>query len=333
MPAGIATPSLLGLGKETTWGTPAASSSVWVPILSAEPVDEADDPADESLYGTYGEREPFKGVERATIATSFDVRPQLLAHILRSLCGPPTSTQPDAVGNPTVWDHVFKWPRQTSFADLCRPNPYTLEVYRDIQTQSKQYKGCGVNTLSLALGSGDKILRGEAEWIAKGWPANMTKGTAAQPTVKPWLFIQSSIQIGSGAYTELEEWTLELNENLEGRHLQDGSTSIAELLPGGQQEASLSGTVYPRSTTEYDAYIARTLRDFDIVLTGDIITGTYKHTLTLDIPKTRYVSYPIPIPGAGRLSASWEAKPVYDTSLLYVIQFTVRTNVANTELA
>lgn len=410
MPSGLGRLTHVGIGKETVWGT-AVAASVFTPILSVEPTPELEDAEDEGIYGTFGKREPFKVLNRAKVALSFDARPQILCHHLRSMCGPPIST----LVNGSIYDHVFRWPRQTVFADACRPNPYSIEIFQDFEpiadsgaitvsvvataktyTRSagsfltdgfaagmsvtmsgftnagnngikiidtvtatvitvtvstglvdetgdgnervvqipwaKRYAGCGLNSLSLALGSGDKILRGDADWIAKGFPVNIAKSTPTYPAPRPWLFNQNAITVGAAPHGELDEFTLNLSDELEGRHLQTGSTDIAELLPN-DPVATLSGTSYPRSPTEYNAFIARTLRAVVFTLAGEIISSSYYHTLTITMPAVRYKSYSRPTSGPARMTGDWEADVLYDPSSAYAIELKVRTNIANTELA
>lgn len=330
MPAGIGLPSFLGYAKETAWGTPVAAA-YWAQVLSVEPEEEHDRPDDEALYGTFGRREPFSGAQLVRVGLSADARPQLLCHLLRSLCGPPTST---LVGGETaVWDHVFKYPRQAAFADACYPNPYTLEIFRDIQAQSKQYAGCGVDSLTLSLSTGDKILRAEAALIGKLWPVNVTKSTPTMPTLKPWLFHQAAITIAAAAHHRMDEFSLQLSNSLEGALRLAGTRIIEELFPGGHPEGVISGTSMPREATEYDAYLAETTRVMEITLTGEAVGSATNHRLTITIPRALYRSYSLPVSGPGRLSASWEALAAYDPASAFSVQLTVRTNIPNTELA
>jgi len=332
MPSGLGHLTYLALGKETTWGT-AVAPTVFVPVLSVSPEEEADDPKDEALYGVPAIFTVFQGLERSTLEWAFHLRPQPLCHVLRALCGPPTSTQPDPTNHPTVWRHTFKWPRQSGFAPNCWGNPYTLEVYRDIQDQAYRYPGCCVSKLSLSISADDKVWRGETSWIGKGWPTNVTKGSPTYPSVHPWLLTGTTVTVNASGYGELSDLTLALDEKLEGATTIEGVRTITEILPSERVEAVLSGTSLLRSSAEYDAFRQRAERTYEVQAVGQQISGSYNHTLKITMPRVRYTSYPVPVPGAERLTAEWEAAVLYSQADGAAVIFEITTDVPESELS
>lgn len=332
MPGGLGHLTYVALGKETAWGA-EVTPSIYIPVLSVKPEEKADTAEDEALYGVVGLLPALRGAETVGIEMSLDARPQPLCHILRSLCGPPTSTQPDATGHPNVWRHTFKWPRQNTFSEVCRPNPYTIDIFRDLETVVRRYPGCGVSKLGLAVSTDNKLWRCECSWVGKAWPSTQPKGSPTYPSVQPWMFSATTVTVAGGAYSELQELSLEIDEKLEGQLLIAGSRVIEELLSSDMPEAVLSGTALPRSVTEYEAFRSYALRQWEILATGETISGTYTHQLKIVMPKVMYTDYPIPVSGPERLTADWKAAVYYDDASQAAIIFEITTTVPGSELA
>lgn len=330
MPSGIGALAYVGLGKETTWGTGVAPT-VFLQCLSAEAEETPEFAEANAITGRLGVLPPLDFAQQVEISLSLLLQPQPLCHLLRSLCGPPTSTQPDPTNHPTVWQHVFTFPRQTAFSDECWPHPYSVEIFRDLATTAKRYAGCGLNSLALNCDTGDKVWRAEAGLIGRGFGENVAKATVSLSTVKPWVWVGTTFKINGTVDTSQESLALEFNAQLVGRLLFNGDRRIGLLTIDGQPELTLSGTAVPTNQTEAD--LVGQERQFDIEVVGETISGIYAHKLTVSIPKAVYTQYSLPVEGAERIRAEWEAKAYRDSATQAVATITVVTTVPGSELA
>jgi hypothetical protein len=79
----------------------------------------------------------------------------------------------------------------------CALPPYTIEVHRDLtgSTPAFQYAGGVINTLSLTLGVGAKILTATSSWLAKS-VANIAATTPSLPTTDPFMWDDAILGVG-----------------------------------------------------------------------------------------------------------------------------------------
>lgn len=218
--------------------------------------------------------------------------------------------------------HVFT-PVQTDFATLCTLPPYTLEVYRD-QSNDKawQYKGAVVNTLALSFGTGDKILKAVAGIIAKE-EAEIDKEAVSLETTNPFIWNQAAIKIAGSDHDLLENFTLNIDNRLVGVVSLNESSYIRKIVRDDVRTMNFSFVTDFVDKTEYDKFIAGTEQAFQIKFEGAECETGYKYTFQIDIPKMRYLAYPINIGGPGRLTVAVTGKAKYCTSNDYAALITL----------
>jgi len=219
-------------------------------------------------------------------------------------------------------DHVFT-PVQTDFAALCTLPPYTFEVYRD-QSNNKawQYKGCVVNTLALNFGTGNKILKATAVIIAKE-EAEIDKESVSLETTNPFIWNQAAIKIATVDHDYLEDFTLNINNQLVGVFSLNESSYIRKIIRNAPRTFGLSFITDFVDKTEYNKFMLGTEQAFQIILTGAECETGYHYKLQIDIPAMRYTVYPINIGGPGRITVGVTGKAKYSISDGYAVKITL----------
>jgi len=307
----------IGIGKETTWGTPVAAED-YVRFVSESLVEETEELTGESIRATRDHPDSKQGLISVAGDIELEVYPGTIGYFLRSIFGDPTS---QLVGASNAYQHEFI-PSDTPFNDDCAGWPYTLEIYRDLD-QADQYAGCVVNALSFSFGVGQKILRATAGIIGKE-RASIAKTSPSFADEDVFTWNQATIQIGGAENNNLESLELSFEAGLEAIPLLNGTKRVAKIVPSDFRTAAISGTFGVVSDhTEYDKYIGWTTQAWQIKFEGATIEDTYKYTLQFDFPKVLYRTFPINVGGPGRITVGFEAKPERDESQGYMVKVTL----------
>jgi hypothetical protein len=311
----------IGIAKEVTFGTPVAAAD-YIPFVSESVVANIEQIISESNRGIYDESPSYAGGKTYAGDIIFDVHPASLGFFLRSALGAPVTTQPDAVGAPTVYSHVFK-PVQAPFNELCHLPPYTLEIHRDAAS-AWRYTSAVVNQLQLQVSTSQKIMRGTASLIAKSG-STLAATTPSLETSAPFLWNQLAVSLGGSSYAAVEDITIIALNNLEGIMTMNADSEISRIKRNGKRQFTLNMTIdFGDAITEYTNFINQTEQALDLVFTGANISGTFDNSLTLNMPKVRYTAYPVNIGGPGRLTVAVAAAVKYDAVSGYALQATLQ---------
>lgn len=317
MPFGVK--SHIGLGKETTYGTPVAASE-YLRFASESLNEEIEQIVSENIMGVVDEGESHEGIHTIAGDISADVYPNVIGHLLRSAFGAPVTTQVVA----GVYQHVFT-PAQDNFSNVCALPPYTIEVHRDF-AQAWQYAGSVVNDLTFSFGTDTKIMQVAAAILAKKL-ALITKTTPSLEATKPFMWNQAAITIDSVANTDLSTIEFGVNNNLEARATLDGTKEVSRVLRNGARTFPVSFTLELKDLTEYNKFRAQNEIPAKIELTGGVISGANNYKLTVDIPKLRFGSFPINVGGTGAITAQVTGTAKFDP----VNQFGMKITLINSE--
>jgi Phage tail tube protein len=314
----------VGIGKETTWGTPVAANE-YIKFVSEGITEEIEQIVLESLSGVVDEAPSFEGMHNISGDLTFDVYPNVVGHLLRAAFGDPSTTQPDASGNPTVYQHEFI-PTQANFSNVCALPPYTLEIHRDLE-QAFQYAGAVVNDLTFSFGTDTKVMQGTAAIIAKKL-ALIAKTIPSFETTNPFLWNQATITIAGAENKDIQTLQFGVNNNLEGRATLDGTKEISRILRNGKRSFPVSFTFDLKDLTEFNRFRSQSEVSATIELTGAVISGAYNYKMTIEIPKLRYTTFPINVGGAESLTAQVEGVAKYDSSSAYSMKITLVNTIS-----
>ncbi|WP_141434384.1 phage tail tube protein [Bacillus sp. 03113] len=305
----------VGIGKETTWGTPVAASD-YIKFASEGFTEEIEQVMSETMNGTVDEGASYEGGRTVAGDLSFDVYPNIVGHLLRSAFGAPVTTMLEA----GVYQHVFT-PVQANFSNVCALPPYTFEVHRDFE-QAFQYIGAVVNELTFSFGTDSKIMQGSAAVIAKKLEM-IAKTTPSFETTNPFLWHQAAITIDGVDNDDLQTLEFGINNNLEGRATLDGTKEVSRILRNGKRAFTVSFTFDLKDLAEYNRFRSQSEVASKIELTGSAIGGSNNFKITIDIPKLRYTAFPINVGGAETITAQVEGTAKYDAASANAMKITL----------
>lgn len=309
----------IGIGKETTWGTPVAASD-YLKFNSEGISEEIEQIVLESMEGVVDEAASYEGLRSISGDVSFDVYPNSVGYLLRSAFGAPVTTQPDATNDPTVYKHEFT-PVQSNFSSDSALPPYTLEVHRDFE-QAFQYAGTVINNLTLNFGTDNKVMQGTAAVIAKKLSL-IAKTIPSFDTTSPFLWNQATITISGTENADIQTLQFGVNNSLEGRATINGTKEISRISRSGKRTFPVSFTFDLKDLSEFTRFRSQNEISAKIELVGANISGTYNHTLTIDIPKLRYTAFPINVGGSESITAQVEGIAKYDNASSHAMKVTL----------
>ena len=217
--------------------------------------------------------------------------------------------------------HIFIPRQATDFHVDCPINPYTLEVYRD-QGQAFQFLGAIVNTLALNFSTTDKILKATNGIIAKNL-GDTPKTAPSFETTDPFTWEQSIISIAGSPNNDIESFGINYDNLCVGKYALNNTPILRKIIRSGFRTIPVSFTIDFVDRTEYDKFILGTEQTFQVKFIGAECETGYYYTLQIDIPKFRYLTYPVNMGGPGPIVCGVTGKAKYDASLGYPYKITL----------
>jgi len=311
--------SHLGIGKETTWGTPVTVTD-YLKFTSETLALAIEELVSTSLSAKRDEPDSYEGLGSVSGDIVCEVHPNTIGLILNSWFGSVTTTQPEPTAAPSVYQHVFT-PTNTPFSTDCILPPYTIEIHRDLD-KAFQYSGCVANVLSFTFGVGAKILSLTSTWISKD-VSLITKTTPSYDATEPFLWNTGVISIGGTTYKLVETLTFTLENGLVGIPLLDGTKRIAKIVGDAFRFGTISPTFHVEDTSKFSNFVNWTTEAWNLKFEGAEIEGGYKWTIEFDFPKVLYTAYPVNVGGPGRLTVGASGKLKYDATAGYLAKVTL----------
>jgi len=304
----------MAISAQQSFGT-ATDSWDYFTIISESLTTDIEQLVEEGMRGRFDEGPTQEGLLTVAGDIVFEPHPTLFGHMLRGVTGQASGT---LVSSVTTWEFL---PTQSDFTEgVCALPPFTLQVFRDAGS-AWQFTDAVVNGLTVEV-AGGTIKRATANILARV-SSLMTATTPSYETGSPWTWDASSISIAGAANSDFENYTFNINNNLEGVATMNATKLHAKYMRTGYRTWGLSGTLCFADQTEYNAFRASTQQRYLITVTGATITGSQTNDMTLDMPQLRYTSMPINIGGPGRISATFEGNPKFDTTSSYAFRATM----------
>ena len=221
----------------------------------------------------------------------------------------------------TAYKHIFT-PMQTLAQEFNAGAqdsplwPYTLEIFRD-EGLPFSILGAVVNTLNLSFSVTDKIMKAACGMLWKNYEAGTAEGIALEAT-KPFVWENAKIGIG-GTYAgspnaDLESFSITWDNKLVPKYFLNNTAIPGKFVREGFREVTISFVMDFVNRTELDLFLLGTERQFQIILEGADCEAGFPYKLQLDLPKVRYITFPLGITGPGRQSIAVEAKAKYDAA-------------------
>ncbi|MDA2916447.1 phage tail tube protein [Nitrospinae bacterium AH_259_B05_G02_I21] len=320
--------------KQTAYGTKLADVDLTLATPFKGPDAVVRTPTIETDAEQAGRGQEFQQsqeIERwdVRLARSFDMTSLVAAWVSAFGLGQVTTSQPDAGGNPTVYDH------QCRFMTNTKELPVTSIVENPISgtTLKSLYRDMAIADFEMS-GEINQRLQLAANLIGSGYREASTKTI---PSVTAGSFLRMSgvtFQVGpTGSEVDVSSrikgFTLGVNNNpMEDDGYFPGSGLYRGRLEYGQRrEVELAFQLLVADAVERDHLEANDYLKAIITSVGAVISTTYKHTLTITVPRLAYRALPIGFED-GMALYSIEANVFHDSSSGYPLDITVRNNTA-----
>lgn len=302
----------IGIGKETAWGTPVASTTF---VSSMESISEERERLREAM--TFGTRSTLPAVEGRTRITGgltdIEARPDFLGVFLRAALGAPATT------GASPYEHVFTTDTAKHSAEAALP-PYSVTVQRG--SLRHRYSGGQLNQLTLAQAA-DGPLTLEADWIFKGVTDVATTETIALETNRRFIFRDLAVTKGGTAFPYLESLGVTIANNLEAEETLNGEREISAVDFNDKLAITADMTLTFRDATTYADFKAATTSAWSFVW-----TNPEGQILTIAIPKLQIDTWAAPISGPGRMTVDVTATAEFDQAAGHEIEITLENETA-----
>ena len=313
----------LTLEKQTTFGSPVASSPVYVPFVSENLIENKNMLTVENLKNLYDSPNDVEGVNNVTGDIVFEPHPIYLGHFLRGVLTAGTVTSTLVTSSYT---HEFL-PAQAEFAENCTLPPYTITLYKNVGSAYTIADGL-IHTLAIEMVAGE-IVKCTATVHGRAYTKS-GKNTPSYIAADPFTWNQVSLQVGGSANDVFESATVTIANPIEGIVALNGSTNEARLLRNDFRTITIEGDQSFENQAQEAKFRDQSLQSFKFTVTGATVgTAADINQLTLDMPDVKYTTYSYPIAGPGRITAAYEAKAQYDTTSSYALRTTLQNTAAS----
>lgn len=257
---------------------------------------------------------------------SFDLTPEgIMGWVLKAMFGEVSTSTVDT----GVYDHVYT-------PSTISPS-YTIEI--DRQASVMRFLGCKASSMDISIAQGE-LLTCNVDWISQQPKIVASGETPNFSTLDPFTAYDVEVTLNGTSYTIMESLNLTINREAEGKRTLNNQRYISGIT---QKMFDSSGSF----TLEYDddeqfqralgnssattPQKTQTANTLTITITSqEVITGSYKYTLTIEFPEVYYESADAPISGPNdRMIQTVNFFPQYSQSDGYGVQVTLRNSEAS----
>lgn len=308
----------VGLKKETTFGT-AATVAEFIPVKSFESAQDPQNYYPEAIRGTRGRARGIGMGIQNEVNLEMDAEPQSIGHILLAALG--TISSAAVSGATGAYKH-----------DITPGNvlpSYTFERNDTVMTQT--IAGTKIDSLTLSVEAGDDgVLTVEADMIAQSITDKASASVATYTDKDPFAFHRVLVEKGGQTNENLKSMEIEINNNLKDDQFTLRKSRNVASIEEGMREVTVTAEMLFKNKAEYLAFINGTKDTLKFTFEGDIITGSTRDMLVIELPKIMYDSFEVPMGGPDdEVLASIEATALIDTTLGYDIKASVTNSVAS----
>lgn len=322
--------------KQTAYGTPIADVSINKAGFVKGPDIAVVTPRlvrDNSQFGRGDEWSHGQEVEAwdVSLKRNFDVTSLLAGLFCGFGLGSVTTSQPDAGGNPTVYDHDFK-PMDPA-TSLQLPAITLVEEPVADEGVKKKFHDLVVSSFEVS-GSGVDRLQISADLKGSGNQANSTLSMPAITAAKFLRMKDVKLELGNqgGALADVSTRLKSFRFKYDNKTLdEDGYYPGSGLYRGrhefGDREVEFDFDLLLAGGAEMDRLLNNTNSAIKVTAEGEVISTTYKHRLIIDLPdlhfrtvEKKYID--------GKLAYGIACNIHYDDTggVLYPVKISVRTD-------
>lgn len=270
----------LGYAAESTYGTPVT------PTRFAEFFNESFAEPDNAIKtagirsGVIVQRQDrvAQGFEDPRGGFELELHNKGMGLLLKHLVGSVSSAQPDAGGNPTVWEHTIT-PGSLDALSL------TFEIgWKDTAGNGFRKTVEGAQCLDWEIG----VKKGEfaklkSNWVAEHMTVATGVTTASYPSsTTPFHWANAAATIAGGSVS-FEEFRLTCKNSLDTGRYFGGSRQRSQCVENGHRE--ITGLIVPEfgDWTAYNRFVNGTTAALTMFLTGGVISGSYSYALEITL--------------------------------------------------
>ena len=178
---------------------------------------------------------------------------------------------------------------------------HTLTRAATIQKPSYTFfvdRGMGVLKYNLgtvrkiALKSGvDNLIEMDTDLLFKT-EASGSIGSPSYPTQRYLGFQAVDFKIAGSSNTDVKDWSINIDNKAKGLPVLNASQDISDIVAPDRLTIDGGFTIYFENTTERDKFIANTSVALRMLCAGDVINGSSKWTVDINIYNARYKAFP-----------------------------------------
>lgn len=216
----------LGIAKETTYGTPVAAPTIWVPVDTPlwKPIpQQLKDNALRGLMGTTYQQ--VQGVRHDEITyKTYIYADSIFSHLLGVLGGTDTVT-----GTVAPYTHKASLYNTTDATHNAQPTSWTVFLYQG-DGKVVQMPGAIISDIKITIKADNSLPTVDVTWM--GMPSTFVTAPVDTPTaLAPMPAYTASVTIGGTANTEYTDVTLDIKR----------TTSAIPVLNGTQSPLAIGG--------------------------------------------------------------------------------------------
>lgn len=266
------------------------------------------------MYARFAESPYHEGLNTVEGDLTMEASPIALGYPLKSALRL-TSTTSDT----DTQTHVFK-STTADFDEYSANDPLTIEVNRDVGSAAIYYNLNG-NTLALNVANGELLTA--ILGVLGGGFSKKEKSSPTFPTAAPFKWDQSSIYFDGATVLDIQDLTLNINNNLENRFTLQASATPYKIKRTAQQMIELTGTFIFQQHSYWDAFLNQNEKSLVMYWA----TAETPNALKIDIPLLRFKSFDPVMAGPGIVEAAFTAGAMYSATSNTAIEITLVNTV------
>lgn len=270
----------LGLAKETTYGTPAAAPTMWIPVDSPHWEAKVTPLKDVGLRGSMASQfGQAQGMREDSLTYNSNIySDSTFPHLMALLGGPDTVT-----GTAPTVTHKTSLLNLIDATHNAAPPSYTGYLFQD-DGKVAQIPGMILGELKINI-KANELPNLNATWL--GLPATfVTAPTNTPSTLQPMPPFTASVTIGGSASTKYTDLSIDIKRNVQSIAVLNGTPGALGVYGGELTVSGSLNSIY-QGTADYD--LAALLANTQPALVVSLYTqGDATHPLTLQMSKVAY---------------------------------------------
>lgn len=267
-----------GLAREATAGTAMPTPTMFHPCKSKISRKQKKLYTDEDRGSRDTNNTSRKGTRRATVEIDGEWYNDSGVYIIGGFMGGLATSQPDATGNPTVYQ------QDLTLVDV----PWSQTVFKNMDAARYILPYGVVEKVVFKYTTDGKLVSCTANYLA----AYGVKDTGAAPSVtysnySPLAGWEPIVKFNSTASTDIEDMTITLEQKITPFFGGGGSADVTAM-KFGARKATIDFTARFDNDTLYQRYDQGLLDAIEVDFTGDLISSTYFQNLKLTFPIVSY---------------------------------------------